>query len=168
MVGRMAVRICYGGECSCHGNCPICWMETWFGKDGQSFKRCRDWKQTVKASTILILKITALESTWYMRNQLLRDADWASMAHSLEVRVPLVDQELYKAVASLLSSSCPPTKLDMASAPQDPLPEEILHRKKTGFSIPVRDWLLRSNDPWARSRGLRGWALTIAKRTGAV
>ena len=27
----------------------------------------------------------------YMRNQLLRDTDWASMAHSLEVRVPLVD-----------------------------------------------------------------------------
>jgi len=29
-----------------------------------------------------------------MRNQLLRDADWAGMAHSLEIRVPLVDVEL--------------------------------------------------------------------------
>lgn len=114
------------------------------------------------------LKVTALETTWYMRNQLLRDADWASMAHSLEVRVPLVDQELYKAVAPLLNSSCPPTKLDMAMVPQHPLPEEILHRKKTGFSIPVRDWLLRSNEPWSRSRGLRGWALTIAKRMGSA
>ena len=35
-----------------------------------------------------------LESSLYMRNQLLRDTDWASMAHSLEVRVPLVDVEL--------------------------------------------------------------------------
>jgi asparagine synthase (glutamine-hydrolysing) len=114
------------------------------------------------------LQITSLEATWYMRNQLLRDADWASMAHSLEVRVPLVDQELYKAVTPLLNSSCPPTKLDMAMVPQHPLPEEILHRKKTGFSIPVRDWLLRSKEPWSRSRGLRGWALTIAKRMGSA
>ena len=39
-------------------------------------------------------KIAVLESSLYMRNQLLRDTDWASMAHSLEVRVPLVDIKL--------------------------------------------------------------------------
>jgi len=33
---------------------------------------------------------------WYMRQQLLRDADWADMAHSLEIRVPLVDLELLR------------------------------------------------------------------------
>jgi asparagine synthase (glutamine-hydrolysing) len=32
--------------------------------------------------------ISCLESCWYMRNQLLRDSDWAGMAHSLEIRVP--------------------------------------------------------------------------------
>jgi len=36
-------------------------------------------------------QIAALESCWYMRNQLLRDTDWASMAHGLEVRVPFAD-----------------------------------------------------------------------------
>ena len=36
-------------------------------------------------------RVCALESAHYMRNQLLRDADWAGMAHSLEIRVPLVD-----------------------------------------------------------------------------
>ena len=41
-------------------------------------------------------KVAVLESSLYMRNQLLRDTDWASMAHSLEVRVPLVDAELLK------------------------------------------------------------------------
>src|SRR6478752_4598943 len=44
-------------------------------------------------------KVAVLESSLYMRNQLLRDADWASMAHSLEVRVPLVDVELLRRVA---------------------------------------------------------------------
>src|SRR5262249_33204366 len=36
-------------------------------------------------------QVAALESCWYMRNQLLRDTDWSSMAHGVEVRVPLVD-----------------------------------------------------------------------------
>ncbi len=36
-------------------------------------------------------KVATLKSCLYMRNQLLRDTDWASMAHSLEVRTPLVE-----------------------------------------------------------------------------
>ena len=36
----------------------------------------------------------ALESANYLRNQLLRDADWAGMAHSVEIRCPLVDYAL--------------------------------------------------------------------------
>ena len=39
-------------------------------------------------------RVATLESSFYMRNQLLRDTDWASMAHSLEIRVPLVDAVL--------------------------------------------------------------------------
>jgi len=41
-------------------------------------------------------RICVLESSHYLRNQLLRDADWAGMAHSIEVRVPLVDAELLR------------------------------------------------------------------------
>ena len=37
------------------------------------------------------LRVSALEMTCYMRNQLLRDSDWSGMAHSLEIRVPFVD-----------------------------------------------------------------------------
>ena len=36
-------------------------------------------------------RVAALETSLYMRNQLLRDADWAGMAHSVEIRVPYVD-----------------------------------------------------------------------------
>src|SRR5205823_2787022 len=99
-----------------------------------------------------------------MRNQLLRDSDWAGMAHSLEIRVPLVDVALLRAVAPLLASTTPPTKLDMADAPNQKLPKEILNRRKTGFSVPVREWLMEENPrsrignrKWA-DRGLRGWA----------
>lgn len=105
----------------------------------------------------LHLQISFLESTRYMRNQLLRDADWAGMAHSLEIRTPLVDQFLLKQLSPLLSSKNPPTKLAMAATPAKPLPQSILHRKKTGFGVPVREWLT-SSLPDKPERGLRSWA----------
>ena len=45
-------------------------------------------------------RVAALEASLYMRNQLLRDTDWAGMAHGLEVRVPLVDPVLLRRVAA--------------------------------------------------------------------
>ena len=105
----------------------------------------------------LPLQVCFLESTRYMRNQLLRDADWAGMAHSLEIRTPLVDQFLLKQLSPLLSSKCPPTKLAMAATPEKAMPPEILQRKKTGFSVPVREWLTASM-PEKPERGLRSWA----------
>ena len=52
-------------------------------------------------------KVSALELSWYMRNQLLRDSDWAGMAHSLEIRVPFVDAELFRRLAPLLVGATP-------------------------------------------------------------
>ena len=50
--------------------------------------------------------IAALELSWYMRSQLLRDTDWAGMAHGLEVRTPFVDVPFFEAlVPGLLSPS---------------------------------------------------------------
>ena len=86
--------------------------------------------------------ISALELQWYMRSQLLRDSDWASMAHSVEVRVPFVDIELFRTVAVLVGSGLPPNKSDMARACKNQLPLSVLNRPKTGFSVPVEDWLL--------------------------
>jgi len=104
-------------------------------------------------------RISALELQWYMRNQLLRDTDWASMAHSLEVRVPLVDLTLLRQVSRLRINGEMPGKADMAATPRIPLPTAIRERKKTGFGVPVRDWLL--DDGAKRSRGLRGWAVNV-------
>ena len=100
-------------------------------------------------------KIAALEMAWYMKNQLLRDADWAGMAHSLEIRVPLVDWTLFSALAGLLGKPGAPVKGDMAATPARPLPEALLARPKTGFTVPVGDWVRGSE------RGLRGWARRV-------
>lgn len=108
-------------------------------------------------------KVSSLEMVWYMRNQLLRDADWAGMAHSLEIRLPFVDIELLRAIAPLLSQKNPPDKRDMALTPANSLPVEILTRRKTSFSVPVQEWLrdLRAHN--GNDRGLRGWAKEIYK-----
>jgi len=109
------------------------------------------------------LRVTALESTWYMRNQLLRDTDWASMAHSLEVRTPLVDHHLLSQVAPLVAHHGL-TKQDMARTPAEPLPEALLDRPKSGFTVPVREWLLQDRPEYEDARGLRGWAQYIYNR----
>lgn len=105
-------------------------------------------------------KITALETSIYMRNQLLRDADWAGMAHSIEIRVPFVDAKFYEGMSRFIVSPTPPGKLEMATCLPSPLPDSIVNRPKTGFSVPVRNWLSRSIKPmWQqRDRGLRDWA----------
>ena len=96
--------------------------------------------------------------TCYMSNQLLRDADWAGMAHSLEIRVPLVDVALFRAILPLLLLDSPCSKRDMAIIPKKAMPFEVLNRQKTGFSVPVREWLMEGSSGNVRERGLRGWA----------
>jgi asparagine synthase (glutamine-hydrolysing) len=86
-------------------------------------------------------KVAALESMFYLRNQLLRDADWAGLAHSLEIRTPLVDSVLVSQVAPLFAGVAPPNgKALLANAPTNPLPDSIVNRPKTGFGIPLRRW----------------------------
>lgn len=86
-------------------------------------------------------KIALLEAGLYMRNQLLRDTDWASMAHSLEVRVPLVDSVLLAKLAGpLIAAKNMNRKAFLANAPLKGLPEAIAGRAKTGFTTPIVKW----------------------------
>jgi asparagine synthase (glutamine-hydrolysing) len=107
-------------------------------------------------------RVAALEMSWYMRNQLLRDADWAGMAHSVEVRVPMVDATLFRTLAPWLVSDVAPRKADAATTPAAPLPQDLVRRPKTGFSVPVGEWV--PGDAAASKsavRGLRGWARRV-------
>ncbi|MCX6901186.1 MAG: asparagine synthase (glutamine-hydrolyzing) [Verrucomicrobia bacterium] len=121
--------------------------------------------ETLEGLRLPRLQVTALESCWYMRNQLLRDSDWASMAHSLEIRTPLVDLSLWRSVAPLVIGRNPVTKQTMARTSVKPLPPQVLHRRKTGFSIPVREWLTGGKVALgARERGFRPWAREVYSR----
>ena len=105
-------------------------------------------------------RVAALESSLYLRNQLLRDMDWASMAHSLEVRVPLVDAHLLQRVAPVLVHRRGRGKGVLADAPRPPLPAAIRVRRKTGFTLPIREWLEKENAGRVES-GKRSWARRV-------
>lgn len=110
-------------------------------------------------------QVMALETSIYMRNCLLRDADWAGMAHSLEIRTPLADADLYAAVVGLRRSlEDPLTKADLRCqlGALSNVDDALLARRKSGFNVPVREWLLGSTDKASQERGLRGWATTVA------
>lgn len=101
-----------------------------------------------------------LESTLYMRNQLLRDADWASMAHSLELRVPLVDDRLRRALTSLAfepARTAGKAAFVRRAAPE--LPAALFERLKTGFRVPLGALAGR---PGAGRQGLDARRLALA------
>jgi asparagine synthase (glutamine-hydrolysing) len=74
---------------------------------------------------------------------LLVKMDIASMAHSLEVRSPLLDQEFMAMVARLPARakvSDRVTKRVFKDALRPWLPSELLDRRKMGFGVPIREW----------------------------
>lgn len=116
-----------------------------------------------KKTELDFLHVSGLEMTYYMRSQLLRDADWAGMAHSIEVRVPFVDTFLLRQLAPLRASPFFVRKPSYAACLKKPLPPAILNRPKTGFHVPVREWMQQNGE-----RGLRAWARFVygAKHVG--
>jgi asparagine synthase (glutamine-hydrolysing) len=108
------------------------------------------------------LRMLLLEVSFYLRNQLLRDADWAGMAHSLEIRVPFVDTALYRAILPCIAAGARCGKKELGRSPTTPLPKELLVRRKTGFSVPVREWLISGTKRERKVEpGLRGWAKLV-------
>lgn len=103
-----------------------------------SFRRF--WREDLDVPT----RLQYLDAKTYLPDDILTKVDRASMAVSLEVRPPLLDHRLMEFVATL------PThvrlkggrlKYLLKKALEGLLPEEILTRKKKGFSVPLRTWL---------------------------
>jgi asparagine synthase (glutamine-hydrolysing) len=112
------------------------------------------------------LVVSALEMQWYMRNQLLRDADWAGMAHSIEIRVPLVDLQLLRQFVEFPDLDAKTEKRTIVRRVAPDLPEEVLNRPKTGFSVPIHQWL-NPNEGRTVMRH-RDWATMLYRQFAAV
>jgi asparagine synthase (glutamine-hydrolysing) len=89
-------------------------------------------------------KILYTDIKTYLAGGILVKVDRMSMANSLEVRAPLLDYELIEFAASLPSNfkyKNGEKKYLLKEAFKDSLPDDILYRKKMGFSVPLASWL---------------------------
>jgi asparagine synthase (glutamine-hydrolysing) len=91
--------------------------------------------------------------TW-LNGDLLLNADRTTMAHSLELRTPFVDREVFKVarkISSSLKISHGTTKYILREAVKDFVPQNILYRKKLGFPVPIGYWLRNEMYDWAKN-----------------
>ncbi len=95
------------------------------------------------ASLHPLKQISYFELTNYLANTLLRDVDTMSMAHALEVRVPLIDHQLVERMFSLPAAVqfAGPHKALLVKSLPIPLPEQAVQRKKMGFTLPFESWM---------------------------
>ena len=90
--------------------------------------------------------------TW-LRGDILLKADKMTMAHSLELRVPFLDKEVFAVARELptaLKTTNGTTKYMLRKAVEGIVPDHVLQRRKLGFPVPIRHWLKDEWYDWAR------------------
>ena len=102
------------------------------------------WRPDDTAGDGMLGAFAELEFTHYLQNQLLKDTDAMSMAHSIETRVPYLDHRLVEHVATLspevkLANGTP--KPLLLGALGGALPREVWDRPKMGFTLPFQPWM---------------------------
>lgn len=104
----------------------------------------------------------------YLQNQLLKDTDCMSMHHSVEVRVPFLDHPLVEYVSGV----SPRDKIAIGTNKPllvnavDLLPQEIISRKKMGFTFPFQQWLQEERKAGGdvKNHWSKWWAREVLKR----
>ncbi len=102
----------------------------------------------------LISKMQFIDMHTWLNGDLLHNADRTALAHSLELRTPFVDREVFNLAAEIpanLRISHGTTKYILRKAVEDIVPAHVLYRKKLGFPVPIRLWLKDEMYDWAKN-----------------
>lgn len=94
-------------------------------------------------------QMQSIDLKYWLPGDILKKADRMSMAHSLEVRVPFLDREVFQVareIPSKIKTKHYTTKYVLRKAASDYIPKETAYRKKLGFPIPIRNWI--KEDDW--------------------
>jgi asparagine synthase (glutamine-hydrolysing) len=100
-----------------------------------------------------LARLQEVDLNVYLPSDLLVKTDRASMAHSLEARVPFLDKAVSDVALSLPTSQKVrgfDKKRMLRKAVEPLLPREVTHGRKQGFSIPAAAWLRGELEPFAR------------------
>jgi asparagine synthase (glutamine-hydrolysing) len=100
-------------------------------------------------------RISYAEARTYTHDVLLRDTDQMSMAHGLEVRVPLLDHVLAEYVVGLPDARKWPNGIPkrlLVESLRGLVPHEIVHRPKQGFVLPFDRWMRGALRPFCEKR----------------
>ncbi len=111
-----------------------------------------DHYRSIKNIQHPLTQMQILDAHHYLPNDILTKVDRASMHHSLEVRVPLLDLEVIQAAASIdpsLHIQGFKGKQILRSILSDHVPEKLIDRPKMGFGIPIHSWLRGPLRSWA-------------------
>lgn len=90
--------------------------------------------------------------TW-LQGDILTVADRMTSAHSLEMRAPFLDKQVFNVARTLpthLKLQQGTTKYVLRKAVEDLVPSSVMHRRKLGFPVPIRDWLRKELYEWAK------------------
>ena len=91
-----------------------------------------------------VTRMQQVDLQLWLAGDILLKADKMSMAHSLELRVPYLDKEVFALAAALpaaAKANARMTKIALRQAAARTLPPAAAARKKLGFPVPVRNWL---------------------------
>ena len=91
-----------------------------------------------------VTRMQQVDLQLWLAGDILLKADKMSMAHSLELRVPYLDKEVFALAAALpaaAKANARMTKIALRQAAARTLPPAAAARKKLGFPVPVWDWL---------------------------
>ena len=113
------------------------------GSDATIFSEQLLSKKSALSKLPFFSQVTAAEYLGYTQQTLLKDTDQMSMAHSLEIREPFFDQDLIEFVMSVPDHFKVPIypKSLLVESIKPLLPDEIVFRKKQGFTFPWSSWL---------------------------
>lgn len=91
-----------------------------------------------------VTKMQYIDIHFWLIGDILLKADKMSMAHSLEVRVPFLDKEVFEVARHIPTKykvNDKNTKFAMRQAAHKYLPDMVAEKKKLGFPVPIRIWL---------------------------